>query len=152
MINAFLSAALKFVVIIAVVIIMIVATMLIVYIARYFDMKADSIGKGTPNDQTVNAVAVLVMIDKIIESELINKHDFQIALDKQFDILHIDTDASDLSRKVRASINPDIFRDKSKLIITPEYIDNYIVNSCTTKMIEVYKSTNLEIAQHKSMQ
>lgn len=100
-----------------------------------------------PQDKLTNGVSVLLMIDRIVDLKLQDMHDFHIMVEQPFKLLTMDTDIEQFAHQVREALRPEVLKDTSDLLITSDFIVDYIVTTSTTKMMNMYKETNAEIAQ-----
>lgn len=138
--------------IVLLVVTMICVTALIASISNYFDAKTAKIKHLGPTEATDGALSVIILINQMVDVKLAYDRDFQIAMKQPFNILKIDEDAKALMVYIRESLDRSIYVDRHNMLLTAQYIDDYIAHICTTKIIEVYRATNAEIAQINSNQ
>ena len=120
---------------------------LIVSIINYYDARTENLKKVTPQQKSLNSATALTMIDQVIESIMREKHDLQIQFKTPFNMLKIDEDAKETATRIYESLDVNLFRNSDEYFLTPSYIERYIADTLTIKLIEMYKATNLEIAQ-----
>lgn len=97
-----------------------------------------------------NTVNIMLIINKIIELNLIDRRSIQITLKAPFNALQMDKDIKELATYTHNALINDIFASSDQLIVTPDYIEKYIVSQATSALIQCYQETNQHIAQMMS--
>lgn len=130
-----------------VVLILVLIALVMCEVAVYINTKDDTLKKISMEQRAVNSAAIMRMVDEVINSILLNKRELQLQMRTPFAVLNLDKDAAALATQVKRSLSPELFTATNEFIFTAEYLETYIVESLTEKMIEVYKETNAEIAR-----
>lgn len=130
-----------------VVLILVLIALVMLEVAVYINTKDDTLKKISMEQRAVNSAAIMRMVDDVINSILLNKRELQLQMRTPFAVLNLDKDAAALATQVKRSLSPELFTTTNEFIFTAEYLETYIVESLTEKMIEVYKETNAEIAR-----
>lgn len=133
------------------VLILVLIAFLLLLVCIYLNSKDEALKKVSMEQKAINSAAILRMTEGVINSILNNKRELQLQMNTPFAILNLDKDAKDLAEQVKRSLSPELFLDKNEFMFTAEYLETYIVESLTTKMIEMYRTTNAEIARMQSM-
>lgn len=118
-------------------------------IGLYFKSKTKKVT--SLEERMENTVNIMLIINKIIELNLIDRRSIQITLKVPFNVIHMDNDIKELAEYVHDSLAKELFTSHGELIVVPDYIEKYIVSQATSALIQCYKETNQYIAQMSSV-
>lgn len=84
---------------------------------------------------------LLDMIDMTVDIEIINMAKNLTTLNQRYDVKNMDKDISNISTKVYKSFKSDIY-DSNEVILTAEYLMEYIISYTTSELIKLASELN----------